>query len=68
MPPDIGGGFSFGGFFFVTRPGGKVGDAVDGVVTVGVGGGVFCVPEEVVVGDRPAGEGALFDGQGGVSR
>jgi len=54
VPPDIGGGFAAGGFFRADQAGGHVRDAVGCAKVEGVVGGVFRVPEDVVVLGGPA--------------
>ena len=54
VPPDVGGGLAAGGFFGADERGGHVGNAVRGREVEGVAGGVFGVPEDVVVLGGPA--------------
>jgi len=61
VPPNICWGFSACGFFGADEAGSHVGDAVAGFEVEGVAGGIFCVPEDVVVFGGPA-----FGGAGSV--
>jgi acyl dehydratase len=54
VPPDVGWGFAAGGFFGADKTRGHVGYAVRGGEVKGVVGGMFGVPEDVVVLGGPA--------------